>query len=63
VVLHRKNPAVRKMPVFEGLFRCRKSVAEREGFSAKSRGHPENIVKQGIPEKSGEGLRPPLCTT
>jgi hypothetical protein len=32
VVLHRQNPAVRETPDFEGLFRHRKSVAEREGF-------------------------------
>jgi hypothetical protein len=32
VVLHRQNPAVRELPDFEGLFRYRKSVAEREGF-------------------------------
>jgi hypothetical protein len=32
VVLHRQNPAVRETPDFKGLFRCRKSVAEREGF-------------------------------
>jgi hypothetical protein len=33
VVLHRQNPAVREAPDFEGLFRYRKSVAEREGLS------------------------------
>jgi hypothetical protein len=32
VVLHRQKPAVRELPDFEGLFRYRKSVAEREGF-------------------------------
>ena len=31
-VLHRQNPTVLEMTDFEGLFRCRKSVAEREGF-------------------------------
>jgi hypothetical protein len=36
VVLHRQNPAVRETPDFEGLFRCRKSVAEREGLSPLS---------------------------
>ena len=34
VVLHRQNPAVRETPDFKGLFRCRKSVAEREGFAS-----------------------------
>src|ERR1700676_3321632 len=32
VVLHPQNTAVRETPDFEGLFRHRKSVAEREGF-------------------------------
>jgi hypothetical protein len=32
VVLHRQKPAVREAPDFEGLFRYRESVAEREGF-------------------------------
>jgi hypothetical protein len=32
VVLHRQKPAVPELPDFEGLFRYRKSVAEREGF-------------------------------
>jgi hypothetical protein len=36
VVLHRQNPAVREAPDFEGLFRCPKSVAEREGLSPPS---------------------------
>jgi hypothetical protein len=55
-VLHRQNPTVLEMTDFEGLFRCRKSVAEREGFPtpiAKSR---ENPVKQGISGKPGEEL-------
>jgi hypothetical protein len=33
-VLHRSQPAVRETPDFEGLFRHRKSVAEREGFAS-----------------------------
>jgi hypothetical protein len=56
VVLHRKNPAVRKKPVFEGLLRCPKSMAEREGFPTDDRGFSKNTVKQGIPEKVGEDL-------
>ena len=31
MVLHRQKPAVREAPDFEGLFRCPKTVAEREG--------------------------------
>jgi hypothetical protein len=31
-VLHRHFPAVREKPVFEGLLRCPKAMAEREGF-------------------------------
>ena len=34
VVLHRKNPAVREMPVSEGLLRRPKWLAEREGLCA-----------------------------
>jgi len=33
IVLHRHFPAVRETPNFEGLFRCRKSLAKREGFA------------------------------
>ena len=33
-MLHRHFSAVREIPDIEGLFRCRKSVAEREGFSS-----------------------------
>ena len=32
VVRHRHFPAVREMPVFEGLLRCPMTMAEREGF-------------------------------
>ncbi|MGY8668744.1 hypothetical protein Q3C01_41140 [Bradyrhizobium sp. UFLA05-109] len=35
MVLHRKNPAVREKPVFEGLLRCQKWMAERVGFFAE----------------------------
>lgn len=38
-------------------------MAEREGFPTDGRRYHNNPVKQGIPEKAGEGLRPPLCTT
>jgi len=37
-------------------------MAEREGFPTDDRGSSKTPVKQGIPGKSGEGLRPPLCT-
>jgi hypothetical protein len=50
VVLHRKNPAVREKPVFEGLLRCHKTMAEREGHSATfilSACFPGKISKSG----------------
>jgi hypothetical protein len=50
------KPAVRETLIFEGLLRCSKSVAEREGFPTDDRGFSKNTVKQGIPEKVGEGL-------
>jgi hypothetical protein len=36
VVLHRQKQAVRELPDFEGLFRHRNMVAEREGFASLS---------------------------
>jgi hypothetical protein len=38
-------------------------LAEREGFPTNDRGFSKNTVKYGIPEKAGDGLRPPVCTT
>jgi hypothetical protein len=54
VVLHRKKPAAREVPDFEGLFRCLKTVAEREGFPAKDRGYSKNTVKYAFPKKSAK---------
>jgi hypothetical protein len=38
-------------------------MAEREGLWTNDRAFSKNTVKQGISQKAGEGLRPPLCTT
>src|ERR1700722_18313905 len=47
-VLDRPNPAVRETPVFEGLLRCRKSVAEREGFPSRHSRFSKNNCKTRI---------------
>ncbi|MHC2255734.1 hypothetical protein ACVILK_005426 [Bradyrhizobium embrapense] len=47
MVLHRKNPAVREKPVFEGLLRYPKAMAEREGLRRPfSLTTPITLIKQ-----------------
>ena len=55
-VLHRNFPAAQEKPVFEGLLRCPKSMAEREGFPTENRGSSKNPAKQGFSENDGGGL-------
>jgi hypothetical protein len=56
VVLHRQNPAVRETPDFKGLFRCRKSVAEREGLSPIHPSPSKILVKQGLSRRPAEAV-------
>jgi hypothetical protein len=50
-------------PYSIGFFASQLSLAEREGLWTNDRAFSKNTVKQGISQKAGEGLRPPLCTT
>jgi hypothetical protein len=52
VVLHRKNPAAQEKPVLEGLLRCQKLMAERDGFAPIL---PHRSLPSHIPETQGGG--------
>lgn len=44
MVLHRHFPVVQETPDLEGLFRYRKSVAEREGFAPPLQPNAQYLV-------------------